>query len=196
MPAAGTFVHRPVTPSGPKGTFYFAYGSNLSPTQMSIRCKSAPRSSIPIAVARLRGWKWHICERGSANIVYTGGVGLQNETWGLVYDLDVEDEKLLDYWEGVDWQAPQAEIVRWNSKEWEDRLGKENVRARMLVYVDEYRTWDGYIRPSYAGRMNRGIREAIEFGLSEEWVANVLRQWVMQGVEAPEGFAGGDGPKD
>ena len=153
MPTAGTFVHRPVTPSGSKGTFYFAYGSNLSPTQMSIRCKSAPRSSIPIAVARLRGWKWHICERGSANIVYTGGVGLQNETWGLVYDLDVEDEKLLDYWEGVDWQAPQvmdngarsttqgrgrhnklyleAEIVRWNSNEWEDRLGKENPRARI-----------------------------------------------------------------
>lgn len=52
------------------GTLYFAYGSNLSPHQMQHRCTdSAATSAVPVAVARLDGWKWVICERGYANIV-------------------------------------------------------------------------------------------------------------------------------
>lgn len=52
------------------GTFYFAFGSNLSVQQMKDRCVKSPEtSSEPVAIARLDGWKWIICERGYANIV-------------------------------------------------------------------------------------------------------------------------------
>lgn len=52
------------------GTFYFAYGSNLSPEQMAGRCVDSPTTSaIPVAVARLDGWRWIICQKGYANIV-------------------------------------------------------------------------------------------------------------------------------
>lgn len=52
------------------GTFYFAYGSNLSPEQMAGRCLDSPvSSSTPAAIARLDGWRWIICQRGYANIV-------------------------------------------------------------------------------------------------------------------------------
>ncbi|KAI1405415.1 hypothetical protein F4819DRAFT_444300 [Hypoxylon fuscum] len=44
---------------------YFAYGSNLSPTQMQDRCPQSP----PIGLAHLPGWTWIINERGFANIV-------------------------------------------------------------------------------------------------------------------------------
>ncbi|KAI1455774.1 hypothetical protein F4805DRAFT_259779 [Annulohypoxylon moriforme] len=44
---------------------YFAYGSNLSPTQMKDRCPSSP----PIGLAYLPGWTWLINERGYANVV-------------------------------------------------------------------------------------------------------------------------------
>ncbi|KAI2469785.1 hypothetical protein F4781DRAFT_431001 [Annulohypoxylon bovei var. microspora] len=44
---------------------YFAYGSNLSPTQMHDRCPSSP----PVGLAHLSGWTWLINERGYANIV-------------------------------------------------------------------------------------------------------------------------------
>jgi hypothetical protein len=56
------------TSSG-NSTLYFAYGSNLSPTQMRIRCYNDASSSVPIAVARLDKYKWIICERGYANVV-------------------------------------------------------------------------------------------------------------------------------
>ena len=36
---------------------------------MSKRCTSSPHSSVPLAIARLPGYKWLICERGYANIV-------------------------------------------------------------------------------------------------------------------------------
>ncbi|KAF7506281.1 hypothetical protein GJ744_012089 [Endocarpon pusillum] len=56
--------------SSQTGTFYFAYGSNLSPEQMAGRCPEYPAtSSIPVAIARLDGWRWIICARGYANIV-------------------------------------------------------------------------------------------------------------------------------
>ncbi|KAI1209258.1 uncharacterized protein F4807DRAFT_101971 [Annulohypoxylon truncatum] len=44
---------------------YFAYGSNLSLTQMQHRCPN----SQPIGLAHLPGWTWLINERGYANIV-------------------------------------------------------------------------------------------------------------------------------
>ncbi|ERF70814.1 hypothetical protein EPUS_02336 [Endocarpon pusillum Z07020] len=56
--------------SSQTGTFYFAYGSNLSPEQMAGRCPEYPAtSSIPVAIARLDGWRWIICGRGYANVV-------------------------------------------------------------------------------------------------------------------------------
>ncbi|KAI1413174.1 hypothetical protein F5Y13DRAFT_161727 [Hypoxylon sp. FL1857] len=48
-----------------EGVLYFAYGSNLSPTQMQVRCPSSP----PVGLAYLPGWTWLINERGYANIV-------------------------------------------------------------------------------------------------------------------------------
>ncbi|KAK2801825.1 hypothetical protein FQN50_007570 [Emmonsiellopsis sp. PD_5] len=61
---------------------YFAYGSNLSHSQMRQRCPFDPSiSSKPLAIARLDGWKWIICERGYANvlapkrIIASSGVG-------------------------------------------------------------------------------------------------------------------------
>ncbi|KAK7962676.1 uncharacterized protein PG986_003501 [Apiospora aurea] len=44
---------------------YFAYGSNLSCSQMKTRCPTAD----PVGLGHLRGWTWIINERGFANIV-------------------------------------------------------------------------------------------------------------------------------
>ena len=57
------------------GTFYFAYGSNLSVEQMAGRCRDSATSSMPVAIARLDGWRWIICERGYANVVPASSPG-------------------------------------------------------------------------------------------------------------------------
>ncbi|KAI0454912.1 hypothetical protein F5B21DRAFT_224002 [Xylaria acuta] len=108
-----------------KARLYFAYGSNLSTTQMQDRCPY----STPIGLAHLVGWTWIINERGYANIVpnryeissqtpdtedqveandgydsswdqplkVVPGTGV----YGLVYQLDPDDEERLDRYEGV-----------------------------------------------------------------------------------------------
>lgn len=55
--------------SSKTGTLYFAFGSNLSAVQMGLRLSYSKSSSVPVALARLDGYKWIICERGYANVV-------------------------------------------------------------------------------------------------------------------------------
>jgi hypothetical protein len=58
------------TPKYKKRVLYFAYGSNLSPSQMRLRCEHSPSTSgRPLALARLDHWRWLICERGYANVI-------------------------------------------------------------------------------------------------------------------------------
>ena len=109
----------PLLTSSKTGTFYLAFGSNLSPTQMRGRLTSSPNSSIPIAIARLHNWKWIICQRGYANIVElpksSSSSSLSNSTtrdgnpisnpnestvWGVLYNLSPENEETLDAYEG------------------------------------------------------------------------------------------------
>lgn len=114
--------------SGTAKPLYFAYGSNLSPTQMASRCTALPSSSIPLAIARLPKWRWLIHEGGYANVVppaemcvskqqaeciSTGEVGVaggvdEDAVYGVLYDMGEEDERILDGFEGVDYSAPDA----------------------------------------------------------------------------------------
>lgn len=85
------------------GTFYLAFGSNLSAHQMSLRLTADPRSSQPVALVRLEGHSWIICERGYANVVSlpaTDAAGDQNTVWGILYNLSAADEAQLDRYEG------------------------------------------------------------------------------------------------
>ena len=96
---------------------YFAFGSNLSYTQMRSRSKYNPEiSSVPLAIGRLDGWRWIICGRGYANIVrcdrgHHGAEGGgeegddENVVYGVIYGMTEMDECLLDGHEGVDVDA-------------------------------------------------------------------------------------------
>lgn len=117
------------TSSRTGGNFYFAYGSNLSHSQMAHRCHGAKSSSEPVAIGRLDGWRWFVCARGYSNIAEGdditpespphGDAGAQkalkidpdepdtfaaaadkNSVWGVIYDIAPEDEARLDMYEG------------------------------------------------------------------------------------------------
>lgn len=98
-------VEHPNLTSSHTGTFYFAFGSNLSTTQMAIRCIHHQSSSIPVAIARLDAYEWIICQRGYANVVSLPSDTPASDTttvWGLLYNMSAEDEARLDLYEGHD----------------------------------------------------------------------------------------------
>ena len=72
---------------------YFAYGSNMNKPQMNFRCKS----SSPVAIAKLPNWKFLINSRGVATLVPKNG----KAAYGVVWAISRDNEKSLDYYEGV-----------------------------------------------------------------------------------------------
>lgn len=186
-------------------TIYFGYGSNLWLHQMRQRC---PTSKY-LGIARLKGYKWIIYERGYANIVELSSSEKESsddkhdyakEVWGLIYTLEPNDQERLDENEGVPY-AYQKEMVDcefWccsSSREvvvedWEDGFGyagegkpdikKKPGKEKMLVYINRHMTEEGTSKEEYVYRMNCGIRDAVKEGVPEEYVEQVLRKWIPE----------------
>lgn len=202
---------------------YFAYGSNLSPSQMAQRCIVNPSlSAKPLAIASLPKWRWLICEAGYANVLPPPGmrVGSQNSeaaskvpvsgtedaVYGVLYEMDIADEKILDGYEGVDVHAEDADgsgevgvdirpreqgegdynkwylsatVLKWLDEEGEHRLKTgSGGQVRVLVYIDEERVMVSPPKTEYIPRMNRAIRESVALGVSETWVEEVMRRFI------------------
>ncbi|KAF1926427.1 uncharacterized protein M421DRAFT_422759 [Didymella exigua CBS 183.55] len=163
-------------------TIYFGYGSNLWLHQMSLRCPT----STYLGVARLSHYTWLINDRGYANVVKNApdSESYSDQVYGLVYSLLLEDEKRLDRNEGVP-DAYTRELVTcelWPS----DTHSKVNTSSppaetrSMLVYIDQNRTTPDQPKDEYVYRMNQGIRDAVERGVPEEYVRDVMRKFIPQ----------------
>lgn len=137
-------------------TLYFAYGSNLSPTQMHSRCPLSPLHSTPLATVPAH--EWFIGERGYANIRACEGKAVV----GLLYVMDPRDERGLDAAEGVPWAYERREMDVLVDVGGGGGEGKE--RMRVLVYVD-VRTGEGRADGSYIARLRRGREESAKLGL-------------------------------
>lgn len=193
------FATAPQTQLEPETLLYFAFGSNLSSTQMRSRCPGA----AAVGLAFLPGYDFIINERGFANVVpraATPGDGNHGSgsdrgagVYGVLYRLASPAEKeRLDRYEGVPWayedlvldveQLPPAAgggATGGNS----DSSSKEVVRA--LVYVDRARVKPSAPRAEYVVRMNAGIREAgAEWGLPGWYVRDVMRRYIPSADDA------------
>ncbi|KAF1843310.1 uncharacterized protein K460DRAFT_368204 [Cucurbitaria berberidis CBS 394.84] len=174
-----------------KPTIYFGYGSNLWLHQMRTRC---PTSQY-LGVARLRNYQWIINDRGYANVVEVPQDGKQQDqhdssndgkyddvVFGLVYSLKEEDERRLDKNEGVPiaytkellpcdlWSASTNGKV--------DTERPPTYTRDMLVYIDRERTVPDSPRKEYIYRMNRGIADAVDMGVPEQYVLDVMRKFI------------------
>ncbi|KAJ7745009.1 Butirosin biosynthesis, BtrG-like protein [Mycena maculata] len=150
-------------------TLYFGYGSNLWKHQMAFRC---PENKF-VGTARLPDWRWIINKRGYANVVPSKG----DQVWAFLYELSPSDEVNLDGYEGVpDCYVKQTIPVEYFGKGsyGEMREGKRMVDA--LVYVDVQRTTGGWPpKEEYIHRMNCGIADALEEGVSRVYITEYLR---------------------
>ncbi|MCJ1376207.1 hypothetical protein MMC20_007448 [Loxospora ochrophaea] len=178
-------------------TLYFAYGSNLSPTQMGDRC---PGSQF-VGVGLLHGWRWIINERGYANIIIfsssspglsrgnnslthiqpeniinTGAEKTEDDAivWGLLYRLSPSDEGALDDYEGVPWAYTKENLPVEFWPQGESVGKKETGKVVMaLVYLDRLRTGEGEPRKEYVDRMRRGLTEAMGLGVPAAWAGRI-----------------------
>ena len=162
---------RTILPDRTSEILYFAYGSNLSTEQMHERCPHA----TPVGIGHLQGWRWIINTRGYANVVKCTDDESQG-VWGMLYLLPPRDEDTLDKFEGVPWAYDKHVLeVRWALDDLKKTPDGGEQMVRALVYVDEERRDSGKPRGEYVGRMERGIEDAVGWGLGEEYVERVMR---------------------
>ncbi|KAI1338346.1 heterokaryon incompatibility protein-domain-containing protein [Xylariaceae sp. FL0016] len=168
---------------------YFAYGSNLSSTQMLSRC---PKSQ-PIGLAYLPGWNWLINERGYANIVdarpmketsVSSAVGSPG-VYGVLYRLHLDDEETLDRCEGVPWAYERYDV---SVIYVEGDSFPKGQSIKVLAYVDFKRLSPAAPREEYIARMNRGIDEAVrKWALPQTYADEVMRPFLPVKVAKPNG---------
>lgn len=197
----------------PETLLYFAFGSNLSSTQMRSRCPGA----AGLGLAFLPGYDFIINERGFANVVVrttttttaaaTGGSSTSATTtpgdgsrggggggvYGVLYRLSSPAEKeRLDGYEGVPWAY--EDLVLDVEQLSGGGAGTTSVTVvRALVYVDRARVKPSAPRDEYVVRMNAGIREAgAEWGLPRGYVRDVMRRYIPGDDDAAAATADGD----
>ncbi|KAK7733164.1 hypothetical protein SLS63_004693 [Diaporthe eres] len=183
----------------PETLLYFAFGSNLSSTQMRSRCPGA----VAVGLAFLPGYDFIINERGFANVIpstsstsaTTPGDGDGSGVYGVLYRLSSPEEKQrLDRYEGVPWAYEDIvlDVEQLPAGATGDRSSTTTtpVTVRALVYVDRARVSPSAPRAEYVVRMNAGIREAgAEWGLPRGYVQDVMRRY----IPAEDATADGDG---
>ncbi len=76
---------------------YFAYGSNMNPTQMGERCPAA----IALGVVTLQGWNIAINERGVATILPADNSDESVAMEGVLWSVTDSCLETLDRYEGV-----------------------------------------------------------------------------------------------
>jgi hypothetical protein len=125
--------------------------------------------------------------------------GPEDTVYGVLYEMDAGDERIMDGFEGVDPHAEsaegdfvdvgvrpreqgrgsynkwfvQAEVVKWLD-------GRDAGEIGVLVYVDEKCVTVARPKVEYIARMNRGIRESVELGVPRSWIEQVMRKFIPE----------------
>lgn len=137
--------------------YYFAYGSNMDPSQMKTRCPAAVR----VTRARLQGYRFSINTRGVATIHKERG----QVVYGMVYRITPACEATLDKCEGVSQGLYGKHIVRVNS------LRRDSVRE-CLTYIDP----DPFYGLPRTGYLEKIVRGALFGNLPASYIKK-LNEW-------------------
>ena len=133
---------------------YFAYGSNMSDSQMNDRCPDNKKMGVAI----LPGYRWIISTRGLANVVKAQ----ESEVEGILWEISPTDENNLDKFEGV---------AGGSYGRFEVAVKHDGEVKSALIYIDPC-TEEGRSKDEYVKRMNRALADA---KLSESYVIQIRK---------------------
>jgi len=139
--------------------YYFAYGSNLSKAQMSLRC---PDSDYLIS-GRLSGYSWLINNRGYASVKLSPNAFVLGE----IFTLSEQDISYLDLYEHVAEGMYSKYILN---------IETEEGVYDCLVYVASSNDI-GKPQTEYIERMNIGIKSA---NLPDDYVNQYIRPFIPE----------------
>ncbi len=132
---------------------YFAYGSNMDPTQMEFRCPGAS----PIGIGILQGFRFLINSRGVATIARDEG----RSVYGVLWSISEEHERTLDRYEGVESNIYYRDFVSVETS--------PGGNQEALVYIDPV-TDPGPPKDGYLEKILTGARH---FNLPEKYIEDL-----------------------
>jgi gamma-glutamylcyclotransferase (GGCT)/AIG2-like uncharacterized protein YtfP len=124
-------------------------------------------SSILIAGLIFRGRRWIIHTQGYANLVPS----TPDYVYGFLYELDPEDEKILDTYEGVprDYHKEYLPVEVVKHAEEASPEGRVDEKINALIYIDSETVQDGTIRKEYITRLSCASRDGVKEGIPAEY---------------------------
>ena len=108
---------------------------------------------------------WIINQRGYANLIPSSGDCVR----GFIYELNPKDEAALDKYEG----APRIYEKRTIPVQ---LATKKTIDA--LVYIDFVSTSPDAPKPEYIHRINMGLQDALEKGISQSYIDKYIRRFI------------------
>jgi hypothetical protein len=171
----------------------------MSVAQMAQRCPG----SVFKGPAILDSFRWHINERGVANVIRSDA---NHTVEGLLYEITAKDERALDRNEGVSkgfYQKhtakvsvqPHDQYTDFNTdglalllKQLREEVGDDNRVSRRspwtkvpaLIYVSENYTKDGPAREEYIPRMHNAVNDAAFLGVSKPFLNKYIIPCLQQ----------------
>lgn len=135
---------------------YFAYGSNMDPVQMRIRC---PGARI-LGTATLKGYRWIINTAGYATVIAHPA----SIVYGVLWELTAEHLSALDEYEGL------QEDIYWRSEITVQSLAEEKP-VRAIIYFARSEI-EGRPVPDYTEHI---LRTARDFVFPESYIREMKR---------------------
>jgi len=133
---------------------YFAYGSNMDPAQMRVRC---PGARI-VGTATLGDHRWIINSAGYATVIPSPG----HTVYGVLWELTPAHLATLDDYEGL------PEDLYWRTETMVDSL-TEQKPVQAIIYFARSEV-EGQPVPDYTGHI---IRTAKDFVFPESYISEL-----------------------
>jgi len=166
---------------------YFAFGSNLDPDQMRVRCPA--HRVIGVAVLRDHKLVFPIFSTGWGGGVASLQLSHGNDVWGVLYDLGDEDLRALDRYEGFRGPGDPHNLYE-REPVWVELVRPEDGSVPRRVKAAAYLAHTANPSPPSRRYLDAVIKGARAHRLPDDYIAVLMKLPVLAEESKPEPEAG------